>query len=184
MLLQFNRNYEPGEALLRCRLMTASIHPPVGLLIAFALAACGDNAPVNPPTDPAPPVVAQDVVGAADTGIVSMVPGRGPISFVGRWAVDVSWCANTGGAERPIEITPTRFESHENSCAIGALDQVADGYVATLACAAEGMSIEERVKMSVADDVLRLTYLDRGEAPVRLRKCTTLADTAAGSPLS
>lgn len=154
----------------------------VVVLPALALAACGDAAPVNPPTEPAAPVTAPDPAAPADTGTVSMVPGRGPTSFVGRWAADVAWCLNTEGPERPIEITPTRFEGYENSCSIGAVDQVADGYVATLACNAEGMSNEERVKVSVSDDVLRLTYLDRGGDPVMLHKCTTLADTVTTSP--
>ena len=110
-----------------------------------------------------------------------MVPGRGPISFVGRWAADVASCPNSQSPERPIEITPTRFEGYENSCAIGAVEQVADGYVATLACVAEGTSSEERVKMSVADDILRLTRLDRGGEAVVLRKCTTLAETPDSS---
>ncbi|WP_029416810.1 hypothetical protein [Brevundimonas bacteroides] len=149
---------------------------PAVVLSALALVACGDAAPVNSPTEPAAPVTAPDPALPADKGTVSMVPGRGPVSFVGRWTADVSWCLNTQGPERPIEITPTRFEGYENSCAIGAVDQAADGYVATLACVAEGTSSQERVKLSVSDDVLRLTYLDRGGGPVMLRKCTTLAD--------
>lgn len=152
---------------------------PIVVLSTLALAACGDTAPVNPPTQPAAPVTAPDPAVPADTGTVSMVPGRGPTSFVGRWAADVSWCLNTQGPERPIEITPTRFEGYENSCSIGAVDQVADGYVATLACVAEGMSGQERVKFSVSGDVLRMTYLDGGGDPVVLRKCTTLAETPA-----
>ncbi len=157
-------------------MMSRTAAPAVALLV-LTLAACGEAAPVNPPTEPAAPVTAPDPAAPADTGTVSMVPGRGPTSFVGRWADDVSWCLNTQGPERPIEITPTRFEGYENSCAIGAVDQVADGYVATLSCTAEGASTQERVKLSASDDVLRLTYLDRGGDPVMLRKCTTLADT-------
>jgi hypothetical protein len=151
-------------------------------LSVVALSACGEARPLNPPTEPAQSVEAIDPAAPADTGTVSMLPGRGPASFVGRWAADVSWCANPDGDGRPIEITATRFEGDENSCAIGTIDQVADGYVATLACVAEGMSSEERVKMSVADDVLTLTYLDRSGEPVSLRKCTTLADTATTAP--
>ncbi|WP_054111760.1 hypothetical protein [Brevundimonas sp. AAP58] len=161
--------------------MKLHIVSPVVVLAALALAACGEAAPVNPPTEPAAPVTAPNPAVPADTGAVSMVPGRGPTSFVGRWAADVSWCLNTQGPERPIEITLTRFEGYENSCAIGAVDQVADGYVATLACVAEGMSYQERVKLSVTDDTLSLTYLDRSGGPVMLRKCTTLAETSARS---
>jgi predicted small lipoprotein YifL len=154
---------------------------PPAVLILLSLAACGERGPVNPPTEPAAPVEAVDPAAPSDTGSPSMVPAPGPANFVGRWAADVSWCPNTQGPERPIEITLTRFEGYENSCAIGAVDQVADGYVATLACVAEGMSNQERVKFSVSDDVLRLTYLDRGGAPVMLRKCTTLAETPDAS---
>jgi predicted small lipoprotein YifL len=161
--------------------MTPRLGRPAAILVILAVAGCGEAAPVNPPTEPAAPVTAPDPAAPADTGTVSMVPGRGPTSFVGRWAADVSWCANTQGPERPIEITPTRFEGYENSCSIGAVDQVADGYVATLACVAEGMSSQERVKLSVADGVLRLTWLDRGVGAVALRKCTTLAETPDGS---
>lgn len=155
--------------------MQHRLHPLV--LVALAsLGACGEGE-VNPPTRPAAPVEAVDPAARVDEPEGPTLPGRGPVSFVGRWAADVSWCPNTEGAERPIEITPNRFEGYENSCAIGAVDQVADGYVALLACVAEGMSNQERVKFSVSDDVLRLTYLDRGQDAVILRKCTTLAET-------
>jgi predicted small lipoprotein YifL len=147
------------------------------LLIAIALSACGESGPVNPPTEPAQPIEAADPGAPIDDGTIPMTPGRGPRSFVGRWAADVAWCAAPEGDGRPIEITATRFEGYENSCAIGSIDEVADGYVATLACVAEGTSSEERVKMSVAEEVLTLTYLDRSGEPVELRKCTTLADT-------
>lgn len=147
-----------------------------------SLTGCDERGPVNPPTKPAAPVEAIDPAAPADTGTTSMIPGRGPVSFVGRWAADVSWCLNTRGPERPIEITVTRFEGYENSCAIGTVNQVADGYVATLACMAEGTSTDERVKFSVSDDVLRLTYLDRGQDAVILRKCTTLAETPTPDP--
>lgn len=110
-----------------------------------------------------------------------MLPGRGPTNFVGRWAANVAWCAAPQGAERPIEITSERFEGYENSCAIASVDEVADGYVATLACLAEGTASSERVKMSVTGDVMRMTWLDRG-APVSttLNKCTTLGETPDG----
>lgn len=147
------------------------------LLTATALSACGESGPVNPATEPAQPIEVADPAVPIDDGTIPMTPGRAPRSFVGRWAADVAWCAASQGDGRPIEITATRFEGYENSCAIGSIDEVRDGYVATLACEAEGTSNEERVKMSVADEVLTLTYLDRSGEPVELRKCTTLADT-------
>lgn len=147
------------------------------LLTATALTACGESGPVNPPTEPAQPIEVADPAAPIDDGTIPMTPGQGSRSFVGRWAADVAWCTAPQGDGRPIEITATRFEGYENSCAIGSIDEVADGYVATLACVAEGTSSEERVKMSVVEDVLTLTYLDRSGEPVELRKCTTLADT-------
>lgn len=162
-----------------------SVHG-IALSIAFGLGACGDGITVNPPTEPAPPVVAVDPVDSvapADPGRVSMVPSRGPPSFVGRWAADVAWCAAPQGERRPIEITATRFEGYENSCAISAVEEVADGYVASLSCLSEGVGSGERVKLAVAGDTLRMTWLDRGEpVPVTLRQCTTLADTDPRPP--
>lgn len=146
--------------------------------LAAVLAACGDNGPVNPPTEPAAPIGVTDPTGPAAAGQTSMLPGRGPDSFVGRWAADVSWCATPRGAERPIEITSTRFEGYENACDIATVDEVADGYVATLACVSEGMARSERVRFQVSEEVMRMTYLDRAGDPVTLRKCTTLGDTA------
>lgn len=177
MRLQFNRNNERREATLRCWIMTVSMPLPAAMLSAIVLVACGQDAGVNPPTEPAAAVTSIDQTASADPGTTSMTPRPGPANFVGRWAADVSWCADPKGEARPIEISLTRFEGYENSCAIGAVEEVADGYVTTLACAAEGTSSQERVKMSVAEDVLRLTYLDRQGEPVMLRKCTTLAET-------
>ncbi len=151
-----------------------------GLLLC--LTACGNQGPVNPPTEPAAPVQVDDPAVPPAKGQTSMLPGRGPTSFVGRWAADVSWCAAPQGERRPIEITSTRFEGYENSCEIAAVDEVADGYVATLACVSEGTARSERVRFQVTDDVMRLSWLDRAGGPVTLRKCTTLEDTATKPP--
>jgi hypothetical protein len=146
--------------------------------LALSLTSCGETASVNPPTEPAAPIEIQVPATPPDKGQTSMLPGRGPVSFVGRWAADVSWCAAPQGERRPIDITATRFEGYENSCSIAAVDQVADGYVATLACISEGRAASERVRFQVTGDVMRLSYPDRGGDPVVLRKCTTLEDTA------
>ncbi len=151
--------------------------------LALSLTACGEGASVNPPTEPAAPIEIQDPATPPDKGQTSMLPGRGATSFVGRWAANVSWCAAPQGERRPIEITATRFEGHENSCSIAAVDEVADGYVATLACISEGRAASERVRFQVAGDVMRLSYPDRGGEPVTLRKCTTLEDTATAPPV-
>ena len=146
--------------------------------LVLGLTACGDNGPVNPPTEPAAAVTTENPSAPAARGQTSMLPGRGATSFVGRWAADVSWCAVPQGTNRPIDITATRFEGYENSCGIAAVEEVADGYVATLACVSEGTARSERVRFQVTGELMRLTYLDRGGDPAELHKCTTLADTA------
>ncbi|MBX9460285.1 MAG: hypothetical protein KL785_03450 [Brevundimonas sp.] len=153
----------------------------LSLLAVFALAACGPGEP-NPPTEPAAPIETPEAgpPSSGTSGAGGGLPGAGPRNFVGRWAADVSWCPNTTGPERPIEITTTRFEGYENSCAIASISQVADGYEATLTCTAEGAVSDERVRMSVTGQSLRLTWLDRDNAVVALTKCTTLEDTPGG----
>ncbi len=152
------------------------------LLAVLAVAACGPGEP-NPPTEPAEPIETADAAApppAPPTGLGPSLPGGGPRNFVGRWAADVSWCSNKTGAERPIEITTTRFEGYENSCAIAAIQQVSDGYEADLTCMAEGAVANERVRLAVTGQTLRLTWLNRDNAVVDLTKCTTLEDTPAG----
>lgn len=154
----------------------------LSLLALFAVAACGPQDP-NPSTDPAEPVDTPEAAApppAPPPGAGGTLPGIGPRSFVGRWAADVSWCPNTTGPQQPIEITTTRFEGYENSCAIASIDQIADGYEAALTCTAEGAVSSERVRMAVAGQGLRLTWLNRDNAVVTLTKCTTLEDTPAG----
>lgn len=153
----------------------------LSLLATLAVAACGPGQP-NPPTEPAEPIDTPEAgaPSAGPAGAGAGQPGAGPRSFVGRWAADVSWCPNTTGPERPIEITTTRFEGYENSCAIASISQIADGYEALLTCTAEGAVADERVRMSVTGQSLRLTWLERDNAVVALTKCTTLEDTPAG----
>lgn len=151
------------------------------LLAVFAVSACDAGDP-NPPTEPAEAVdtpEAEIPPTVPPPGAGSALPGAGPRSFVGRWAADVSWCPNTTGPERPIEITTTRFEGYENSCAMASIDQVADGYEAALTCTGEGMVSNERVRMAVSGQSMRLTWLNRDNAVVVLTKCTTLEDTPA-----
>lgn len=148
------------------------------------VAACGPSE-VNAPTQPARPVdtpLANAPAAAPPPGTAPLAPGAGPQNFIGRWAANVSWCSNTQGAERPIEITATRLEGYENSCAIDSIDQQADGYIASLSCAAEGMTNRERVRLSASGQTLRMTYLDRDGATVNLTKCTTLGDTPQTGP--
>lgn len=155
----------------------------VPLILALPLlAGCGKHKSVNPPTEPAQAINQPDVAPPATGSSGGGVAGTGPTSFVGRWASDVSWCANPQGAHRPVEITPIRFESSAKSCHIFTVDETANGYLATLQCRAQGQPDgpvhQERVSMSVAGQGLTLTYPDQGDARIKLLKCTTLADIA------
>ena len=145
----------------------------LALPFALILAACGDEA-TNPPTEPAPPVITPEAEAPppnAPPEAGATLPGAGPASFVGRWAADITWCSNATGAERPIEISTTRFEGYENSCSIDRIDEEAGGYDATLTCEAEGMTAQERVRLAVQGDSLRLTWPDRNGAVVLLTRC-------------
>lgn len=145
----------------------------LALLSVLALAACGQSE-TNPPTDPAAPIDTPEAEAPAATpppGVGSIMPGSGPQTFVGRWAANPAWCANVQGPERPIGITTTRFEGYENSCGIVSISQVADGYEASLACAAEGETSSERIRMAVQGDGMRLTWLNRNGAVVSLTRC-------------
>lgn len=158
----------------------------LALLAVLALAACG-QAGTNPPTDPAAPIDTPEAQAPAPTpppGVGSIMPGSGPQTFVGRWAANAAWCANPQGAERPIEITTTRFEGYENSCGILSIIQVADGYQAALACAAEGQTSSERIRMAVQGDGMRLTWLNRNNAVISLARCPapTAAPAAVPAP--
>ncbi|WP_332640134.1 hypothetical protein [Brevundimonas sp.] len=154
---------------------------PFALLM---LAACGASE-TNPPTDPAAPINTPEAEAPAPPapppGVGSIMPGSGPQTFVGLWAANRGWCANPQGAERPIEISTTRFEGYENSCGILSVSQVADGYEAGLACSAEGQTSRERVRMNVQGDAMRLTWLNRNSAVVSLVRCPTPGETEPSS---
>lgn len=143
-------------------------------ILTFALAAC-EGESVNPPTEPAAPVSAADGSAPTPAPVASggnpAMPGSGPATFVGHWAANPDWCANPRGDHQPITISPLRFEGYENSCAITSLDQVQDGYEASLACQAEGEASRERVRLSVQGDKLRLIWLNRNDALVLLTRC-------------
>lgn len=143
---------------------TAPLLAPIILL-----AACGQDR-VNPPTEPADPITGP-MAEPVPTADAAVRPGTGPASFVGRWAANADWCANTTGAERPIEITPTRFEGYENSCLIQEVTEAGDGWTAVLICEAEGQMRRERIQVAVRDTVMDLTYADRGGANVKLARC-------------
>lgn len=148
---------------------TSTLIAPLAL---FALAACGDD--VNPPTQPAEP--ASEVM--IDNPTAPIRPGEGPDSFVGNWAAEAAWCANTSATtdQVPIRISAQRFEGYENRCDITAIQQSGDSYDASLACEAEGMVSREQVNMRVREDRMILTYADRGTEPVHLVRCEAEAE--------
>jgi len=142
-------------------------------------AASSQSSPAQPTPSPSVPGAGAGVAGAG------LARGTGAPSFVGRWASDVSWCSNTQGDARPIEITIDRVEGYENSCAILTIDEAGPAYEATLRCEAEGTTVTERIRMAVSGQSMALTYLDRRQARVDLTKCTTLTNNLpAGSEAS
>lgn len=152
----------------------------IALLSVLALAGCGQSE-TNLPTDPAAPIDTPEAEApppAPPPGVGSIMPGSGPQTFVGRWAANAAWCANAQGAERPIEITTTRFEGYENSCDIRSIRQVSDGYQASLVCTAEGQTSNEGVRMAVQGDSMRLTWLNRNNAVATLARCPAPPETA------
>lgn len=144
-------------------------------LVAVLLAGCGDGGKVNPPTQPARPIEAPEVAPEA-TGSTKVRMGTGPASFVGRWASDVSLCAEPKGPRRPIELTAIRFEGPDRSCHIFSVEETASGYLAELQCRPEDPSHLESLHLTVADKVLTMTWQDRGQARQTAYRCTTLAD--------
>ncbi len=139
-------------------------------LLALGLTACGPSG-VNPPDEPARPVQSPEALQEIEAPGPSSLASRGAKSFVGRWAANAAWCADPRGDERPIEITPMRFEGYENSCDIASITEVASGYDAALVCAAEGQTRRERVRLAASGDMLTLVYLDRDNALIRLGRC-------------
>jgi len=154
------------------------------VLAFLTLAACGQSE-TNPPTDPAAPIATPEADAPPPTpppGVGSIMPGSGPQTFVGRWAANGAWCANPQGAERPIEITTTRFEGYENRCDIQSITQVADGYEAALACTAEGQTSSERIRMAVQGEGMRLTWLNRNDAVISLVRCPAPPEAPVSAP--
>ncbi len=138
------------------------------LMVIGALAACGDT-DVNPPTEPAAPITTPDE--DSPSGKESPLPGLGPVSFIGRWAAQPTWCGNTKGPEQAIEISTTRFQGYENGCDITRIEEVPRGYIAWLACEAEGVSTTERVGFSVTGQTLSMTWLDRASLKTEFTRC-------------
>ena len=109
-------------------------------------------------------------------GAEALMPGAGPVSFVGRWAAEADWCFNPRGDRVPIQITTSELRGYENRCEIQRITEISTGYEAALKCEAEGQARYERVRLAATDRTLVLTWLDRNDQAVRLIRCTTLAD--------
>ncbi|MNE27295.1 hypothetical protein D3C80_1207000 [compost metagenome] len=148
-------------------------------VVALALAGCDRDGGVNPPTEPAQPIQGPAAVAPPSErppGAESMLPGAGPASFVGRWAAEADWCFNPRGDRVPIEITTTELRGYENRCDIQRITEISTGYEAALKCDAEGQAHYERVRFTATAQTLAITWMDRSDRPVRLLRCTTLAD--------
>ncbi|WP_292033503.1 MULTISPECIES: hypothetical protein [unclassified Brevundimonas] len=142
------------------------------------LAACDRNGGVNPPTEPARPIEGPAAAAAPaerPPGAESMLPGAGPVNFVGRWAAEADWCFNPRGDRVPIEITTTEFRGYENRCDIQRITQISTGYELALKCDSEGESRYERLRLAATRQTLIITRMDQADRPVRLIRCTTLA---------
>jgi len=138
--------------------------------LTLMVAGCGDGA-VNPPDEPAAPLRTPEAMQPVEPAGPSSLASRGPRSFVGVWAANPVWCANPLGANRPVTITPLRFEGYENNCEIASIDETASGYLATLKCTAEGQARTERAHMATTGEVMNLTWVDRDMATVKLLRC-------------
>ena len=150
----------------------------LGLAVSV-LSACDRNGGVNPPTEPARPIegpAAAAPPAQHPPGAESMLPGAGPVSFVGRWAAEADWCFNPRGDRVPFEITTTEFRGYENRCDIQRITEISTGYEAALKCDAEGEPRYERIRLTATKQTLAITWMDRSNRPVRLLRCTTLAD--------
>ena len=143
------------------------------VLALMSLAACGQGADVNPPTQPADPV---GPVTQAEKATTIPRPGTGAAVFTGRWAAQASWCANTSATtdQVPVEITATEFNGYESRCTLTEVTEVGASWEAARRCQGEGETRTDRIRMTVVENTMTLDYLDGG-ASVTLTKCTTLA---------
>ncbi|MNS61752.1 hypothetical protein D3C72_947880 [compost metagenome] len=145
-------------------------------VVAIALGACDRDGGVNPPTEPARPIEGTAPPARRPPDAKSMLPGAGPVSFVGRWAAEADWCFNPRGDRVPIEITTTELRGYENRCDIQRITELSTGYEAALKCDAEGEARYERVRMTATAQTLAITWMDRSDRPVRLLRCMTPTD--------
>lgn len=160
--------------------MIRTLSPVFAALLLVA--ACERQDPKSPAAPVAPVITSEVAPPPAPPGVGPALPGAGPASFVGRWAADAAWCAETAGPHQPITLSITRFQGDQHSCAIATLHQVRDGYEAGLACQAGGATSDERVRLSVQGEVLRLTWLNRNEAVLLLKRCPAAPEATGAAP--
>lgn len=114
-----------------------------------------------------------DAAGAGDAPAGTTAPpagGEAPPAYIGRWAAEASWCANTLGPERPIEVTATEFRGYENTCQITDLATTDAGWTATFVCQAEGQTTSQPVQLEANGERLKLTWQDDGY-DIEWRRC-------------
>lgn len=93
-----------------------------------------------------------------------------PPAYVGLWAADPSWCSNTIGPERPIQVTATEFQGYENTCQIADLVATDEGWTATFDCQAEGTTSRQPVIIAADADRLQITWVEE-RYDVTWRRC-------------
>lgn len=147
----------------------------LGLIAGVALMVAG----CQPPADGQ----ASDAAPATPAGTRATQPS-GPVvpAFVGHWAAEPSWCANTLGPERPIVVSQTQFDGYENTCQIQDLVEAESGWTATFNCQAEGIASQEPVAITADRDRLEIRWLRQGYS-VDWRRCPAASVTPAGPPV-
>ena len=132
------------------------------LLLALALAACGE-----PPAREAAP--------AAEAPPAEPSPvAAGPTGFVGRWAADPAGCGNA-----PYVFTRTAVETPDGTfCSFQRAAETADGWAVEALCGTERAGSPARLTIERIGDGLRLRVT--GREPVTLRRCPE--DRAASVP--
>lgn len=130
---------------------------PIALLAACQRTEDAPEAPMPEPVEVPPPP------GAA--------PVQGEPAFVGVWSADPAWCLNPNGANRPVQLTRTRFTGYENSCEITQVTPTDVGWTATFTCVAEGQITTEPVSMEADAETLEINWINQGGQSVEWRRC-------------
>jgi hypothetical protein len=110
------------------------------------------------------------VLGAPETAIAQ---SGGQPAYVGRWADQASWCRNRLGTtdEIPFTISARGLEGMEWGCRFLQVTGSHPQWRITASCSGEGMTNRERFIFRVEGNVLRFTYVDRGNRTDRAVRC-------------